>query len=336
MHGLFGHRQEIWTKVLRKKDLPQPTTGSGYRRRRDRIRSLLRAKPSSELHFEELAETQTVEDETSDEPSKIFWPLDLLPRTLPDCRIYTWGYSTDILGGSTTTVFQHARNLLSNVADVRISSVDRQRPIVWVAHGLGGIVVKDALNQSRTLSTYLKEVLPATYGVCFLGTPYRGSSLAPLASTVSQITRVWGCSPSIQIIQDLKYDAETLDRIQRNFKETLDLCKSQSRQIFIRSFCETDKTYGRLVSSPRLNIWKHCLSEYKVVDHFSAMIDDVDEIVTDIAANHSQLSKFASSADSGYIDVSNTLKRWLVELRDKSSNRTSFPTRSKRAWRQCC
>ena len=191
-----------------------------------------------------------MEVDHADEPIEVFWPLDLLPHTLPDCRIYTWGYCADILGGSTTTVFQHARNLLSNVADIRISSVDRQRPIVWVAHSLGGIVVKDALNQSRTMSTYLKEVLPATYGVCFLGTPHRGSSLASLASTVSQITRIWGGSPSIQIIQDLKYDAETLDRIQRHFKETLDLCKSQGRRIFIRTFSEADRTYGRLVSFP--------------------------------------------------------------------------------------
>lgn len=61
------------------------------------------------------------------------------------------------------------------------------------------------------------------------------------------------------------------------------------------------------------------LTERKVVDHFSSMIDDVDEIVTDVAANHSQLSKFASSADAGYIDLSNALKRWVIEITEQSS-----------------
>ena len=181
-------------------------------------------------------------------PKRVFWPLDLLPVTLPECRIYTWGYCAEIGGPSTTTVFQHARNLLSSVADSRISSVDRQRPIVWVTHSLGGIVVKDALNQSRTTSTYLKDVLPATYGVCFLGTPHRGSSLAALGTTIYHITRLWGGSPNLQLIRDLKYDAETLDRIQTHFKETLELRKSKNKPILIRSFCEANKTHGILVS----------------------------------------------------------------------------------------
>lgn len=55
------------------------------------------------------------------------------------------------------------------------------------------------------------------------------------------------------------------------------------------------------------------------MDHFSSMIDDVDEITIDVAANHSQLSKFASSADAGYIDVSKALKRWEIEISEQSS-----------------
>ena len=194
--------------------------------------------------------------ENGDNSNKVFWPLDLLPGCLPDCRIYTWGYSVDISGGSTTTVFQHAKNLLSSVADTRMSTADRHRPIVWVAHSLGGIVVKDALNQSRSTPTYLKDILPVTYGVCFLGTPHRGSSVAALGDTVYGITRLWGGSPSLQIIRALRYDAETLDRIQSQFKETLDLCKSQSRRICIRSFCEANKTHGMLVSTRLSDICK--------------------------------------------------------------------------------
>ncbi len=77
---------------------------------------------------------------------------------------------------------------------------------------------------------------------------------------------------------------------------------------------------GALVSLCLFSIsMKTGLSERKVVDHFSSTIDDVDEIVTDFAANNSQLSKFGSSADAGYIEVSNALKRWLIEIREQSS-----------------
>lgn len=226
-------------------------------RKRDRLKSLLHTRQSSPIRASSQVQREIPEVENGDASKKVFWPLALLPDTLPGCRIYTWGYDVDILGPSTTTVFQHARNLLSNVADDRMSSVDRQRPIVWVAHSLGGIVVKDALNQSRTASTYLKAILPATYGVCFLGTPHRGSSLAAFGATIARITCLWGASPSLQVINALKYDAETLSRIQTHFKETLELRKTQSSRIAIRSFCESYKTSGVLVSLCLFSIWKH-------------------------------------------------------------------------------
>lgn len=80
-------------------------------------------------------------------PFEVFWPRDLLPRRFPDFRIFTWGYDVDIdhafSGTSTATVFQHAANLLSDLSDVRISSEAESRPLFFVAHSLGGIVVKD-------------------------------------------------------------------------------------------------------------------------------------------------------------------------------------------------
>ncbi|KAL9628275.1 MAG: hypothetical protein Q9204_005989 [Flavoplaca sp. TL-2023a] len=67
------------------------------------------------------------------------------------------------------------------------------RPIVFVAHSLGGTVVKDLkkmLNASRTEVTYLKQILPATHGTIFLGTPHRGSAVASLGKLAQEVTRV--------------------------------------------------------------------------------------------------------------------------------------------------
>jgi hypothetical protein len=79
--------------------------------------------------------------------TKIFWPADLLPQTLPGARIFTWGYDVDVdrafSSASTATVFQHASALLSDLADVRMDETEKKRPIIFIAHSLGGIVVKD-------------------------------------------------------------------------------------------------------------------------------------------------------------------------------------------------
>lgn len=85
----------------------------------------------------------------------IFWPKDLLPKDLPNCRICTWGYNVDLnlirRDTSTATVFQHAKNLLSDLADARMSKAEKTRPLIFVAHSLGGIFVKDVSYPDRRI-----------------------------------------------------------------------------------------------------------------------------------------------------------------------------------------
>jgi hypothetical protein len=77
----------------------------------------------------------------------VFWPKELLPKVVPQTRIFTWGYDVDInhlfSSASQATVFQHAGTLLSDLANKRTSNVEKRRPLIFIAHSLGGIVVKD-------------------------------------------------------------------------------------------------------------------------------------------------------------------------------------------------
>ena len=84
-----------------------------------------------------------------------------MPCKFPDLRIFTWGYDADIdhalSSASTATVFQHAGNLLSDVGDVRIDEEERKRPLLFIAHSLGGIVVKDvSMRLVRLMRLFLR------------------------------------------------------------------------------------------------------------------------------------------------------------------------------------
>jgi alpha-beta hydrolase superfamily lysophospholipase len=80
----------------------------------------------------------------------VFWPTNLLPASLKSAkaRILVYGYNADVyaFGGnksaSSDMIHQHAQTLITNLAMERMSEDCTENPIIWVAHSLGGILVK--------------------------------------------------------------------------------------------------------------------------------------------------------------------------------------------------
>jgi len=103
------------------------------------------------------------------------------------------------------------------------------------------------LNASRNEVTHLKEILPATYGIIFLGTPHRGSSAATLGKIAQEITKVLWKRPNISVLRDLEMGSQTLERIGRGFSQIL-----VEREIRIQSFREELPTKGIIVSHTRI------------------------------------------------------------------------------------
>jgi len=78
---------------------------------------------------------------------EVFWPGDLLPNDRPDVRILSWGYDTTVTKGwhqaNKNNLFAHAKDFLY--------ALERERPLgrslIFVAHSLGGIMVKEMLRR---------------------------------------------------------------------------------------------------------------------------------------------------------------------------------------------
>lgn len=71
------------------------------------------------------------------------WPRDELPKKITNARIFTYGYSADVIGPfqaqSNNTITNHSNDFL--IALIR--DLPQDLPIFFVAHSLGGILVKD-------------------------------------------------------------------------------------------------------------------------------------------------------------------------------------------------
>ncbi|KAH6869158.1 hypothetical protein B0T10DRAFT_384294, partial [Thelonectria olida] len=125
----------------------------------------------------------------SGKSSPVFWPVDLLPKECPDSRILMYGYETaiaNVMAGATNDiVFSYSKDLLSVLGRERILN----RPLIFVAHGLGGLIVKAMLASSAT-STAIEHnnVIDSTAAVIFLGTPHRGSPNRTAPSELVQST----------------------------------------------------------------------------------------------------------------------------------------------------
>lgn len=72
---------------------------------------------------------------------KIVWPKDLLPKKQPRTRVLSFGYMGDIYDNDTIAdIRDNARSLLAHIKIRR--RADPDRPIVFIAHCLGGLIVK--------------------------------------------------------------------------------------------------------------------------------------------------------------------------------------------------
>jgi hypothetical protein len=74
---------------------------------------------------------------------ELHWPRDLLPRDCSDARILVWGYDSHIskgyAGSNKSNIFAHAKDLLYSLQREK----PPRRPIIFVAHSLGGLIVKE-------------------------------------------------------------------------------------------------------------------------------------------------------------------------------------------------
>lgn len=106
-----------------------------------------------------------------------FWP-EWLCKDLPDIGVWSVGYEANSFGwkGSTMPLSDRAKNAL---VMLETDEVGTEKPVVFITHSLGGLLVKEMLRKATDGSVPEGEKLAShTRGVVFLSTPHSGSNLA--------------------------------------------------------------------------------------------------------------------------------------------------------------
>lgn len=167
-------------------------------------------------------------DERTTASRKVYWPLDLLPDTLPDGRVLTYGYDTHVrhvAAGpvSDMTLHAHAGDFLAALESERRQGPSR--PLLFVAHSLGGLLVKEALRQSRGHESQLdfRTIFESTIGIVFFGTPHEGAGpRASVRHAVTLLAKGLGFRLNDKIVNALVPSAEHQLQLRDEFNRMID------------------------------------------------------------------------------------------------------------------
>ncbi|KAA8908222.1 hypothetical protein FN846DRAFT_945814 [Sphaerosporella brunnea] len=76
-----------------------------------------------------------------DRGSRQMWLQDFLPRDFKNIRIMAYGYNNSLDGTSDSALLDFRRNLVQQSENARSSDEMKNRPIIFVGHSLGGILI---------------------------------------------------------------------------------------------------------------------------------------------------------------------------------------------------
>ncbi|KAK2576698.1 hypothetical protein KPH14_005359 [Odynerus spinipes] len=162
------------------------------------------------------------------------WPKDWLPQDIPYLRILGINYDTNLSMWTPLCPIESLKSTISERSNeylnkLLISDIGK-RPIIWVCHSMGGLLVKRILVQEWKNGDK-HDICKNTRGIVFYSTPHRGSHIAALTQTTQML--VW---PSIEV-QELRRESPNLLGLHNDFLEMLN-----DYPMEIVSFSETKST----------------------------------------------------------------------------------------------
>ena len=175
------------------------------------------------------------------------WLRDDLPKAIPKSRIFLYQYNaTAVYGQDRDTFVGKASELLEAIRVERDN--DESRPIIFLGHSLGGLLVKQALINAHNNPNYT-SIKNTTFGLAFFATPHNGGD--------GKLVNLGGIATKI---------AMTLD-FQRG-DDILEVLKS-----------------GSMFSEIMQEHWRHQMLQYDIVSFWGAL-DNVNNECISEGATH--------------------------------------------------
>ncbi|KAI0440580.1 hypothetical protein F4803DRAFT_577497 [Xylaria telfairii] len=223
-----------------------------------------------------------------DRGGHFMWLVDDVDCIPPNVRLLLYGYDTSLLASKSFQGVADIRERLSNsVRSIRARPSIEPRPLVFIAHSLGGLVVKETV-------CHMAKADPASamciYGLVFFGVPHRGLLVEPWLRMVHN-------QPNKKLIESLRPASPYLESLDKNFREAFIWESSHVISIY-------ETMESKTVREEASGNWKRSGDTEMLVPPSSARGDWPEcpwEISLQVNRSHEDLPKFRGVSDEDYL-----------------------------------
>ncbi|KAI1392353.1 uncharacterized protein F4822DRAFT_436211 [Hypoxylon trugodes] len=149
------------------------------------------------------------------------WLRDVLPQSLPDSRIFLYQYNATAVYSQDRDTFIDKANELLEAVRIEREEIE-SRPIIFLGHSMGGLLIKQALINAHNNPKYM-TLKDATWGLAFFATPHNGGDwkLVSLGGIATKIAGALGFRKGDNIIEVLKTGSMFSDIMQEHWRHRL-------------------------------------------------------------------------------------------------------------------
>ncbi|KAI5778634.1 hypothetical protein EDC01DRAFT_340142 [Geopyxis carbonaria] len=253
--------------------------------------------------------------------TRAMWLHDFLPQRVTNARVMTYGYDSLLIGRSANLELTDYRNgFIRALKDCRNECKDR--PLILIAHSLGGILVLEALLDSHHNNSTI-DIKRHTKGIFLFAVPHQGLKQEGWDELLNhEIEEDADKNDTMKtLVRQLEPGSQFL-RIQK--EHLMHLWNDFKGSIF--TFYETEKT-NQPKQQPN-GKFERKGAMIKMVDHFSAQLFIPSESRIPVAgANHTNIVKFASDSDHTFITVVNEVSNCIRECARENTKLKSYHKR---------
>jgi hypothetical protein len=247
-----------------------------------------------------------------DTHSHYVWLRDGLTKQFPKLRIWIYGYRSDLKAENTYgNIHEYASNFrrLLMIMRKRSGDMDLTTPLIFIAHSLGGLLLKEAFIGMHANDEFEQSLLRMTGGVLFFGVPSQGMNTESLAAMV-------GGKPQRLTLEMLNQTGNYIERERQHRKFCEAFSSKTSRLVCFYEVVATPT----IQENPDTKEWTRDGKRVLLVTQASATRgrewDNLERDTISIEADHKGIVKFSPNDSVEYPKVASVLSDIIHRCED--------------------